>query len=152
MESRHKVGQLKISPASGSRYPPNRQARVLVDHYKIHIQHRLFSHITMNWRGRPLTSHEVMQSIAAATSRSGLTVHSELDSGEYPTGVRVSGNEIAALPITRHRLHGDWNYTLHHQRPVDAATTGSTPDEALADRLTSRGVHSRTQATGAHER
>ncbi|WP_329540164.1 ISAzo13 family transposase [Streptomyces sp. NBC_01358] len=100
------------------------------------IEHRLFSHITMNWRGRPLTSHEVMlQTIAATTSRTGLTVQAELDSGEYPTGIRVSDGEIAVLPITRHRFHGDWNYTLHPQ-PMDAATTGSTPDEALADRST----------------
>ncbi|MFD7432944.1 ISAzo13 family transposase [Streptomyces sp. NPDC059818] len=100
------------------------------------IEHRLFSHITMNWRGRPLTSHEVMlQTIAATTSRTGLTVQAELDSGEYPTGIRVSDDEIAVLPITRHRFHGDWNYTLH-PLPMDAATTGSTPDEALADRST----------------
>ncbi|ROQ81180.1 DDE family transposase [Streptomyces sp. CEV 2-1] len=100
------------------------------------IEHRLFSHITMNWRGRPLTSHEVMiQTIAATTSRTGLTVQAERDSGEYPTGIRISDDEIAALPITRHRFHGDWNYTLHPQ-PVDAAATGSTPDEALADRPT----------------
>ncbi|WP_238426872.1 ISAzo13 family transposase [Streptomyces adustus] len=78
------------------------------------IEHRLFSHITMNWRGRPLTSHEVMlRAISATTSRTGLTVHAELDSGEYPTGIRVSDQAIAALPITRHRFHGDWNYTVH---------------------------------------
>ncbi|MCY0924343.1 ISAzo13 family transposase [Streptomyces sp. H27-G5] len=106
------------------------------------IEHRLFSHITMNWRGRPLTSHEVMiQTIAATTSRTGLTVQAELDSGEYPTGIRISDDEIAALPITRHRFHGDWNYTLHPQ-PMDAATTSSTPDEALADRPTHLTRHS----------
>nr|WP_228869208.1 ISAzo13 family transposase [Streptomyces halstedii] len=108
------------------------------------IEHRLFSHITMNWRGRPLTSHEAMlQTIAATTSRTGLTVQAELDSGEYPTGIRVSDDEIAALPITRHRFHGDWNYTLHPQRPTDTATTTSTQDEALADgpaRLTRRSL------------
>ncbi|MFD3567383.1 ISAzo13 family transposase [Streptomyces sp. NPDC058667] len=107
------------------------------------IEHRLFSHITMNWRGRPLTSHEVMlQTIAATTSRTGLTVHAELDSGEYPTGIRISDDEIAALPITRHRFHGDWNYTLHPQRPTEAATAGSTPDEALTDRPTRLTRHS----------
>lgn len=101
------------------------------------IEHRLFSHITMNWRGRPLTSDEVMLlTIAATTSRTGLTVHAELDSGEYPTGIRDSDDEIAALPITRHHFHGDWNYTLHPQSPADAATTGSTPVEAMTDRLT----------------
>ncbi|MFD5056960.1 ISAzo13 family transposase [Streptomyces tendae] len=99
------------------------------------IEHRLFSHITMNWRGRPLTSHEVtLQTIAATTSRTGLTVHAELDSGEYPTGIRVSDDEIAALPITRHRFHGDWNYTLHPQHPMDAATTAGTPDETRMER------------------
>jgi hypothetical protein len=87
------------------------------------IEHRLFAHITMNWRGRPLTSHEVMlQTIAATTSRTGLTVHAELDTGEYPTGIRISDEAIGALPITRHRFHGDWNYTFHpsdHQPSPD---------------------------------
>ncbi|MGW1194232.1 ISAzo13 family transposase, partial [Streptomyces sp. NPDC002559] len=107
------------------------------------IEHRLFSHITMNWRGRPLTSHEVMlQTIAATTSRTGLTVKAELDSGQYPTGIRVSDDAIAALPITRHRFHGDWNYTLHPQHSMDTATTGSTPDEALTDRPTRLTRHS----------
>jgi hypothetical protein len=78
------------------------------------IEHRLFSHITMNWRGRPLTSHEVVvRTIAATTSRSGLTVHAELDTGTYPTGVRIGDADMAALPMTRHTFHGDWNYTLH---------------------------------------
>lgn len=78
------------------------------------IEHRLFCHITMNWRGRPLTSHEViLQSIAATTTRTGLTVHSELDTDHYPLGATVSDHDLAALPITRHDWHGDWNYTLH---------------------------------------
>jgi hypothetical protein len=78
------------------------------------IEHRLFSHITLNWRGRPLTSHEVIvASIAATTTRTGLTVHAELDTGAYPTGAEVGDAQIAALPLTRHRFHGDWNYTLH---------------------------------------
>ena len=77
-------------------------------------RHRLFSAISMNWRGRPLTSHEVIvQSIAATTTRTGLTVRAELDTGLYPTGVKVSDQQMAALPITRHHFHHDWNYTLH---------------------------------------
>lgn len=52
--------------------------------------------------------------------------------GEHPTGTRVSDDGIAALPITRHRFHGDWNYTLHPHRPTNAATTASTQDRALA--------------------
>jgi hypothetical protein len=68
----------------------------------------------MNWRGRPLTSHEVIvQTIAATTTRTGLTVRAQLDTGSYPAGVKVSDQEMAALPITRHGFHGDWNYCLH---------------------------------------
>ena len=78
------------------------------------IEHRLFAHITMNWRGRPLTSHEVVvASIAATATRTGLSVRAELDTDAYPTGVQVSDETLAAVPITRHRFHGDWNYTLH---------------------------------------
>ena len=82
------------------------------------IEHRLFSAITQNWRGRPLTSHEVIvQTIAATTTRSGLRVHAQLDTGAYPTGVKISDTAMAALPITRHSFHGDWNYTLHPCQP-----------------------------------
>ena len=82
------------------------------------IEHRLFSHISMNWRGRPLTSHEVIvQTIAATTTRTGLTVHAELDPTEYPTGVKISGTTMQALTdngtLTRHAFHGEWNYTLN---------------------------------------
>ncbi|WP_329460627.1 ISAzo13 family transposase [Streptomyces sp. NBC_01497] len=84
------------------------------------IEHRLFSHITLNWRGRPLTSHEVIvQSIAATATRTGLRVTAELDTNIYPTGVQIDDAEMAALPLTRHAFHGDWNYDLHPQpRPA----------------------------------
>ena len=83
------------------------------------IEHRLFSHITMNWRGRPLTSHEVVvSSIAATTTRTGLTVHAELDPGSYPTGQAVTDAEMDALPLTRHDWHGNWNYTLRPEPPA----------------------------------
>ena len=83
------------------------------------IEHRLFSHITMNWRGRPLTSYEVIvESIAATTTRAGLTVHAELDPGSYDTGVQVSSAQLDALPLTRHDWHGDRNYTLRPEPPV----------------------------------
>jgi hypothetical protein len=103
------------------------------------IEHRLFSHITMNWRGRPLSSHEVIvASIAATTTRTGLTVHAELDTGSYPTGVEVSDAQIAALPMTRHRFHGDWNYTLRPgtestppQTPTQQQPAGQVPDRVL---------------------
>jgi len=81
------------------------------------IEHRLFSHISMNWRGRPLTSHDVIvQSIAATTTRSGLTVHAELDTDSYPIGVKVPDTDMAALTdngiLHRHDWHPEWNYTL----------------------------------------
>jgi hypothetical protein len=87
------------------------------------IEHRLFSHITMNWRGRPLTSHDVIiNSIAATTTRTGLTVQARLDDGTYPTGIKVSNAQMAALPVSRHPFHGDWNYTLHPAARHAAAT------------------------------
>ncbi|MFG2919449.1 ISAzo13 family transposase, partial [Kitasatospora sp. NPDC048298] len=89
------------------------------------IEHRLFSHITMNWRGRPLTSHEVIvNSIASTTTRTGLKVRAELDTAAYETGVRVSDGQMAALPLSRHTWHGDWNYTL---RPEEHRRDGIPP-------------------------
>jgi hypothetical protein len=82
------------------------------------IEHRLFSHISMNWRGRPLTSHDVIvASIAATTTRTGLSVHAELDTTTYPTGVKVPNAQMKALDDTgtlrRHDWHPEWNYTLN---------------------------------------
>ncbi|MFD9286690.1 ISAzo13 family transposase, partial [Streptomyces mirabilis] len=77
------------------------------------IEHRLFSQISINWRGRPLTSHEVVVStIGATATRSGLSVHAELDPGAYPTGVTVPDTVMERLPLTPHEWHGTWNYTL----------------------------------------
>src|SRR5258708_7589269 len=77
------------------------------------IEHRLFSHITMNWRGRPLTSHEVIvAAIASTTTGTGLTVRAELDTRTYPTGVPVSDEQKAALPLVRHYWLFYWNYSL----------------------------------------
>jgi hypothetical protein len=92
------------------------------------IEHRLFSHITHNWRGRPLTSHEVVvNTIAATTTRTGLRVHAELDTGTYPLGVEISDEQMATLPLHRHAWHGDWNYTLDpHQPPPTPTTPPST--------------------------
>jgi transposase len=83
------------------------------------IEHRLFSHITMNWRGRPLTSHQVIvNSIAATTTATGLTVHAEPGPGSYPPGARVTKAQAEALPLTRHHWHGEWNYTLRPEQPA----------------------------------
>jgi len=94
------------------------------------VEHRLFSHITMNWRGRPLTSHDiVINSIAATTTRTGLTVQARLDDGTYPTGVKVTSAQMAALPVSRHPFHGDWNYTLHPAAGHAAGPPASTGQE-----------------------
>ncbi|WP_063836869.1 ISAzo13-like element transposase-related protein [Streptomyces sp. NRRL S-15] len=85
----------------------------------------------MNWSGRPLTSHEVIvQLIAATTTRTGLSVRAELDTNTYPTGVRIKDAEMAALPLTRHAFQGAWNYALRpHPSPVTpAARAPQTPD------------------------
>ncbi len=77
------------------------------------IEHRLFSAITMNWRGTPLTSHETAVSlIGATTTNTGLTVKAVMDTGSYPTGIKISDKVMNALPLIRHDLHGQWNYTL----------------------------------------
>ncbi len=77
------------------------------------IEHRLFAHISLNWRGRPLVSHEVIVNlIGATTTRTGLTVQAERDLGSYPTKVPVSDEEMAALHLTPHAFHGEWNYTI----------------------------------------
>jgi len=78
------------------------------------IEHRMFSFISMNWRGRPLTSYRtIVELISATTTETGLTIRAELDTDFYPKGVVVTDKELDALPLTRHEWHGDWNYTLH---------------------------------------
>jgi hypothetical protein len=77
------------------------------------IEHRLFSFITQNWRGRPLLSHETIVNLIASTrTRSGLIVRSALDTNEYPTKIKVTDEELGRLRIKRHDFHGDWNYSL----------------------------------------
>jgi len=92
------------------------------------VEHRLFSHITMNWRGRPLSSHEVVvATIAATTTRTGLRVKAALDENTYPTGLRITDRQMRELlrrHITRHTFHGDWNY--------DVNPTADDDHEALA--------------------
>jgi hypothetical protein len=77
------------------------------------IEHRLFSAITQNWRGKPLVSHEtVVNLIAATTTRTGLKVRSELDTNEYPKGVKVGDAEMKSLYHQADTFHGEWNYSL----------------------------------------
>ena len=81
------------------------------------IEHRLFSHISMNWRGRPLTSHEVIiETIGAVTTSTGLSVKAALDTSTYPKGIRIPDKQwktFEAKHVQRHEFHGDWNYTIH---------------------------------------
>ena len=81
------------------------------------IEHRLFSYISMNWRGQPLISHEVIvELIGATTTQSGLHVEAQLDTNVYPTQIKISAEEMATLHITPHNFHGEWNYTVKHGR------------------------------------
>ena len=77
------------------------------------IEHRLFSFISQNWRGKPLISHEVIVKLIAATSnKTGLKVECQLDTNIYPKAIKVSDKEMADIHIQRHSFHGEWNYTI----------------------------------------
>jgi hypothetical protein len=77
------------------------------------IEHRLFSYISQNWRGKPLVSHEVIVNlIASTTTRTGLTVRCELDTNTYPKGIRITNKELNQVNIIRDQFHGEWNYTI----------------------------------------
>ena len=85
------------------------------------IEHRLFAHITMNWRGRPLTSHQVIVELIGATrTRTGLRVHAEADTNAYPRGIKVTDAEMAAIKpqLKPHTFHGEWNYTVKPAGPA----------------------------------
>jgi len=78
------------------------------------IEHRLFSYISQNWRGKPLVSHEVIVNlIASTTTRKGLTVKCELDTNKYTKGIKVTDNELKQVNIIRDEFHGEWNYSIH---------------------------------------
>jgi hypothetical protein len=80
------------------------------------IEHRMFCHITQNWRGRPLVSHEVIvELIGSTTTRKGLRVRAALDPGKYPKGIQVPDAVLEAVRIERHPFHGAWNYTIRPQ-------------------------------------
>jgi hypothetical protein len=76
------------------------------------IEHRMFSFITMNWRGRPLVSYRTIVELIAATTTKSLRVRAEHDTTSYTTGIRISDAELAAVPVQPHEWHGDWNYTI----------------------------------------
>jgi len=77
------------------------------------IEHRMFSFISLNWRGKPLISHEVIVNLIGSTrTAQGLTIQAELDTSTYPTGRKVSDEELANLNLTRDKFHGEWNYSI----------------------------------------
>jgi hypothetical protein len=77
------------------------------------IEHRMFCHITENWRGRPLLSRAVIVNLIGSTkTRTGLHINAELDAGSYPTKIKVTDEELASLRIKRAKFHGNWNYTI----------------------------------------
>ena len=77
------------------------------------IEHRLFSFITQNWRGKPLVSHQaIVNLIASTTTKAGLTVKAAVDTNEYPTKTKVSDNELAGLSLKHDAFHGEWNYEI----------------------------------------
>jgi len=77
------------------------------------IEHRMFCHITQNWRGRPLVSHEVIVNlIANTTTQAGLKIRAELDRCKYPIGIKISDEELASLNLRLDKFHGDWNYSI----------------------------------------
>jgi hypothetical protein len=93
--------------------------KITVCHYPVgtskwnKIEHRLFSMITLNWRGRPLTSLEVIVNLIGNTrTTSGLEVECTLDSNKYPKGLKISDAELNELKIKKNKFPGDWNYTL----------------------------------------
>jgi hypothetical protein len=84
------------------------------------IEHRLFSYISMNWRGKPLTSFEaVLNLISSTTTSKGLTVKAEIDLNEYPKGIKISDAQMRMIDLSRDEFHGEWNYTLRPQATLD---------------------------------
>jgi hypothetical protein len=84
------------------------------------IEHRMFSHISLNWRGRPLTSHEVIVNlIANTTTQQGLKIQAQRDTEQYPTGVTVTDQELATVNLQKAEFHGEWNYTITPRTAVN---------------------------------
>jgi hypothetical protein len=84
------------------------------------IEHRMFCHITANWRGRPLLSRQVIVNlIGSTTTRTGLRIKAEIDENTYAKGIKVSNEELATLTIERDTFHGEWNYRLQPRNARD---------------------------------
>ena len=84
------------------------------------IEHRLFSFITQNWRGKPLITHEVIVNLIAATrTKNGLRVQCRIDTNSYPKGIKVPDTMMDTVNIKRDLFHGEWNYTISPNKPQD---------------------------------
>ena len=84
------------------------------------IEHRLFSQITENWRGRPLISREVVINlIANTTTTTGLKVNAALDEGKYPTGIQVTDEQFDSIHLEKDLFHGEWNYRILPSQPPE---------------------------------
>jgi Rhodopirellula transposase DDE domain len=99
--------------------------RVTVCHYPPgtskwnRIEHRMFSFITMNWRGRPLTTlRTIIELISATATTTGLTIQAGYDPNWYPTGVKITDAQLTAVPLEPHDFHGEWNYTIAQSKPA----------------------------------
>ena len=117
------------------------------------VEHRLFSQITLNWRGRPLTSHQVVvNAIAATTTATGLAVTAVLDDNRYPAGTQISDEQMTDLEtrtLTRHRFHGEWNYTLLAvPRPAPEPPPPPAPAPAAAARAAVAAALASPELTG----
>jgi hypothetical protein len=83
------------------------------------IEHRLFCHVTQNWRGRPLTSHDlIVKLIGGTTTKTGLKVRAALDTARYESGIKVSDEAMKAVRIERDEFHGEWNYSIRPNKPI----------------------------------
>ena len=103
------------------------------------IEHRLFSFISINWRGHPLTTYEtVVQLIAGTTTAKGLKVKAELDFTKYPLGIKASDEVMRRLQLERSVFHGEWNYTLRPRSPEQLEVAASESARATERR---RGTH-----------
>ena len=110
-----------LSPASNNElttgdHSTTRSTSSLLDAQWNKIEHRLFSQVTRNWRGRPLETYQtIVNLIANTTTTTGLTVRCELDPNLYPTKIKITDQQKKTIPFTRHLFHGDWNYTITTQ-------------------------------------
>ena len=92
------------------------------------IEHRLFSFISLNWKGKPLVNYETVVNLIGGTrTRGGLKVKAVLDTNQYETGVEVSKEDIGQLRLKRHRVHPDWNYITRYYRALECCFTRRAP-------------------------